>query len=92
MARLDQVYNEYAEEGADFDALAKEQGQLEDIINSQDGHNIDNVLERAADALRLPEWDQKIAVLSGGNVVVSHYVVCYLKSQTCYYLMNQLTI
>ena len=67
MARLDQVYNEYAEEGADFDALAKEQGQLEDIINSQDGHNIDNVLERAADALRLPEWDQKIAVLSGGE-------------------------
>jgi len=67
MARLDQVYNEYAEEGADFDALAKEQGLLEDIINSQDGHNIDNVLERAADALRLPEWDQKVAVLSGGE-------------------------
>ena len=67
MARLDQVYNEYAEEGADFDKLAKEQGKLEDIINAQDGHNIDNVLERAADALRLPEWDQKIAVLSGGE-------------------------
>ncbi|AAZ26210.1 MULTISPECIES: energy-dependent translational throttle protein EttA [Colwellia] len=67
MARLDQVYNEYAEENADFDALAKEQGDLEDIINAQDGHNIDNVLERAADALRLPEWDQKIAVLSGGE-------------------------
>ena len=67
MARLDQVYSDYAEEGADFDALAKEQGDLEDIINANDGHNIDNVLERAADALRLPEWDQKIAVLSGGE-------------------------
>jgi ATP-binding cassette ChvD family protein len=67
MARLDQVYNEYAEEGADFDKLAKEQGELEDIINANDGHNIENVLERAADALRLPEWDQKIAVLSGGE-------------------------
>jgi len=67
MVRLDQVYNEYADEGADFDALAKEQGELEDIINAQDGHNLDNVLERAADALRLPEWDQKIAVLSGGE-------------------------
>jgi ATP-binding cassette ChvD family protein len=67
MARLDQVYNEYAEEGADFDKLAKEQGELEDIINAQDGQNIDNVLERAADALRLPEWDQKVAVLSGGE-------------------------
>ncbi len=67
MARLDQVYAEYAEPEADFDALAKEQGQLEDIINSQDGHNIDNVLERAADALRLPDWEQKIGVLSGGE-------------------------
>jgi len=67
LARLDQVYNEYADEGADFDALAKEQGELEDIINSNDGHNIDNVLERAADALRLPDWDQKIGVLSGGE-------------------------
>jgi len=67
LKRLDEVYNEYAEEGADFDALAKEQGQLEDIINTQDGHNIDNVLERAADALRLPPWEQKISVLSGGE-------------------------
>ena len=67
LKRLDEVYNEYAEEDADFDALAKEQGQLEDIINTQDGHNIDNVLERAADALRLPPWEQKIALLSGGE-------------------------
>jgi len=67
LKRLDEVYNEYAAEGADFDALAKEQGELEDIINSQDGHNIDNVLERAADALRLPPWEQKISVLSGGE-------------------------
>jgi ATP-binding cassette ChvD family protein len=67
MTRLDQVYAEYAEPDADFDALAKEQGQLEDIINAHDGHNLDNVLERAADALRLPEWEQKIQVLSGGE-------------------------
>ena len=67
MARLDAVYAAYAEEDADFDALAKEQGQLEDIINTHDGHTLDNQLERAADALRLPEWDQKIKVLSGGE-------------------------
>ncbi|NQY89671.1 MAG: energy-dependent translational throttle protein EttA [Colwellia sp.] len=67
LARLDQVYSDYAEENADFDALAKEQGELEDIINSNDGHNIDNVLERAADALRLPPWEQKIGILSGGE-------------------------
>jgi len=65
--RLDEVYNEYAMEGADFDALAKEQGELEAVIQAHDGHNIDNVLERAADALRLPEWDAKIEHLSGGE-------------------------
>jgi len=67
MARLDAVYAAYAEPDADFDALAKEQGELEAIIASTDGHNLDNQLERAADALRLPEWDQKISVLSGGE-------------------------
>lgn len=52
---------------ADFDALAKEQGELEALIQAKDGHNLDNTLERAADALRLPEWDQKIEHLSGGE-------------------------
>ena len=66
-ARLDEVYAAYAEPDADFDALAKEQGELEAIIASGDGHNLENALERAADALRLPAWDQKIAVLSGGE-------------------------
>ena len=67
LARLDEVYSAYAEEDADFDALAKEQGELEAIISTQDGHNIDHVLEKAADALRLPAWEQKISVLSGGE-------------------------
>ncbi|WP_298444782.1 energy-dependent translational throttle protein EttA [uncultured Ferrimonas sp.] len=67
MKRLDEVYAEYAEEGADFDALAKEQGELEAIINAKDGHNLENALERAADAMRLPAWDAKIGNLSGGE-------------------------
>ncbi|MDP2561813.1 energy-dependent translational throttle protein EttA [Psychrobium sp. 1_MG-2023] len=67
LTRLDQVYAEYAEEGADFDALAKEQGELEALIQAQEGHNLDHALERAADALRLPAWDAKIGVLSGGE-------------------------
>jgi ATP-binding cassette ChvD family protein len=67
LKRLDEVYAEYAEEGADFDALAKEQGELEALIQAKDGHNLENALERAADALRLPEWDQKIEHLSGGE-------------------------
>lgn len=67
LTELDSVYAAYAEEDADFDALAKRQGQLEDIIQAHDGHNLDNQLERAADALRLPAWEQPIKVLSGGE-------------------------
>ncbi len=67
LTRLDEVYALYADPDADFDKLAKEQGELEAIIQSHDGHNLDNQLERAADALRLPPWDAKIANLSGGE-------------------------
>ncbi|MEO2268192.1 energy-dependent translational throttle protein EttA [Pseudoalteromonas pernae] len=67
LSRLDEVYAEYAMEDADFDALAKEQGELEAIIQAHDGHNLNNALERAADALRLPPWDAKIEHLSGGE-------------------------
>ncbi|MBD8512889.1 energy-dependent translational throttle protein EttA [Photobacterium sp. WH77] len=67
LTRLDAVYAAYAEPDADFDALAKEQGELEALIQAKDGHNLDNTLERAADALRLPEWDAQIKLLSGGE-------------------------
>jgi energy-dependent translational throttle protein EttA len=66
-AKLDAVYAAYAEEDADFDALAAEQARLEAIISSSDGGNLNLQLEMAADALRLPPWDAKIAVLSGGE-------------------------
>ena len=67
LKRIDEVYAAYAEENADFDALAKEQGELEAIIQSKDGHNLENALERAADALRLPPWDADVSKLSGGE-------------------------
>ncbi|MAI64705.1 energy-dependent translational throttle protein EttA [Alteromonas hispanica] len=67
LTRLDEVYAAYADPDADFDALAKEQGELEAIIQTKDGHNLDNVLERAADALRLPAWDADVSKLSGGE-------------------------
>jgi sulfate-transporting ATPase len=66
-AKLEAVYAAYAEDGADFDALAKEQERLEAIISSSDGGNLNLQLEMAADALRLPPWDAKIGVLSGGE-------------------------
>ncbi|WP_026959131.1 MULTISPECIES: energy-dependent translational throttle protein EttA [Aliagarivorans] len=65
--RLDEVYAAYAEPDADFDALAQEQGELEAILATHDAHSLESQLERAADALRLPEWDTQIKVLSGGE-------------------------
>jgi ATP-binding cassette ChvD family protein len=67
LAELDAVYAAYAEPDADFDELAKKQAKLENLIQAKDGHNLDNALERAADALRLPAWDAKVANLSGGE-------------------------
>jgi len=67
LAELDAVYAAYAEPDADFDALAKKQAEIEDIIQAKDGHNIDRVLEIAADALRLPDWDADVSNLSGGE-------------------------
>lgn len=64
---LEGVYAAYAEEDADFDALAKRQAQLEDIIQAWDAHNLDHKLDVAADALRLPPWDASIENLSGGE-------------------------
>jgi ATP-binding cassette ChvD family protein len=67
LADLDAVYAEYAEPDADFDALAKKQAKLEDIINAADGHDLDRKLDIAADALRLPAWDADVSKLSGGE-------------------------
>ncbi len=67
LAELDAVYAAYAESDADFDELAKKQANLENLIQAKDGHNLENALERAADALRLPPWDAKVGTLSGGE-------------------------
>jgi len=64
---LEQVYADYAEPDADFDALAKKQQQYEDVIQAWDAHNLEHRLEVAADALRLPPWDADVNNLSGGE-------------------------
>ncbi len=66
-AALEAVYAAYAEEGADFDALAKEQERLEAILAAGDAHTVEHQLDVAADALRLPPWDAVIGKLSGGE-------------------------
>jgi ATP-binding cassette ChvD family protein len=67
LTRIEQVYTAYSEPDADFDRLAKEQGELEAFIASVDGHNLERQLDVAADALRLPPWEAKISQLSGGE-------------------------
>lgn len=66
-AKLEEVYAAYAEPDADFDALAKKQAKLENIIQAADAHNLERKLEVAADALRLPDWDANVEHLSGGE-------------------------
>lgn len=66
-AKLEQIYAAYAEPDADFDKLAAEQQELENLLAAADGHNLENRLEQAADALRLPPWDAKVEHLSGGE-------------------------
>ncbi len=65
--RLEEIYAAYAEPDADFDALAREQEKLEKILATTDGHNLEQKMEIAADALRIPPWEAKIAHLSGGE-------------------------
>jgi sulfate-transporting ATPase len=64
--KLDAIYAAYAEPDADFDKLAAEQAKYEAIL-AMSGSDTEHQLEIAADALRLPPWDAKIANLSGGE-------------------------
>jgi ATP-binding cassette ChvD family protein len=66
-ADLDAVYAAYAEEDADFDKLSEKQQKLEAQIEALDGHNIDMILDKAAEALNLPPWEASIETLSGGE-------------------------
>src|SRR6202790_3851663 len=54
--RLDEVYTAYREPDADVDALAAEQARLEAVLFAQGGDDVEQQLEIAADALRLPPW------------------------------------
>ncbi len=67
LEKLDAVYLAYGEPDADFDALAKEQTRLENIVQAADGHNLEHKFEISAEALRLPPWKAKVSTLSGGE-------------------------
>ena len=66
-------FNEIAEKFAEpmsddeMNALLERQGDLQAEIDAANGWEIDRTLEIAADALRLPPWEAKVATLSGGE-------------------------
>ena len=57
----------FAEPDADFDALIEKQAKLQEKIDHLDAWDIDSKLQQAMDALRCPEGDTPISVLSGGE-------------------------
>ena len=69
LRRFDEISEQFAEPMDDeqMNELLAEQADLQDKIDAAGGWELDRTLEVAADALRLPEWDTEINVLSGGE-------------------------
>ena len=65
--RFNAIGMEMAEEGADFDALSEEMGDLQEKIDAVDGWELDRTIEIAMDALRCPPADSPVTNLSGGE-------------------------
>lgn len=69
LARFDEISMRFAQPLSDdeMNALLAEQGELQHEIEAGGGWDLDRKLDIAAEALRLPAWDKKIDVLSGGE-------------------------
>ncbi|MFJ2352115.1 energy-dependent translational throttle protein EttA [Glutamicibacter sp. NPDC087673] len=67
ITRFNEISEEMAQDGADFDTLLEEMGKLQEAIDAADAWDIDNQLEQAMDALRCPPGDEKVTHLSGGE-------------------------
>jgi ATP-binding cassette ChvD family protein len=57
----------FAEPDADFDALLAEQSKVQEQIDRHGAWELDAQLDRAMDALRLPDGDRDVTTLSGGE-------------------------
>ena len=66
---FDEISMRFAEPMSDdeMNTLLEQQGELQNAIEACGGWDLDRRLEIAADALRLPDWNDKIEVLSGGE-------------------------
>src|SRR5579885_2134896 len=67
--RFNQISERFAEplSEEEMNALLAEQAKLQDAIDAAGGWELQRKLDIAADALRLPPWDARIATLSGGE-------------------------
>src|SRR5215467_12065584 len=65
--RFNEVSAKFAEPDADFDALLAEQAVVQEQIDRRDAWSLDATLDRAMDALRLPDGDRDVTTLSGGE-------------------------
>ena len=67
LAQFEEISMKMGDPDADIDKLLEQQAKLQDYIDAGDGWNLDNTLEIAMDALRLPPPDANVDVLSGGE-------------------------
>ena len=69
LAKFDEISMRFAEPMSDDEmtTLLTEQGELQHEIEIGGGWDLDRKFEIAADALRLPEWDANVGLLSGGE-------------------------
>jgi ATPase subunit of ABC transporter with duplicated ATPase domains len=65
--RFNEISAAFAEPDADFDALLAEQATVQDKIDRADAWQLDQHLDHAMDALRLPDGDRDVETLSGGE-------------------------
>ena len=65
--RFNEISAKFAEPDADFDALLAEQATVQDAIDRAGAWQLDDAIDHAMDALRVPEGDRDVATLSGGE-------------------------
>jgi energy-dependent translational throttle protein EttA len=67
LTRFDEISAAFAQPDADFDALISEQAAVQEQIDRADAWSLDTTIDRAMDALRLPDGDRDVMTLSGGE-------------------------
>ena len=67
LIRFEEISAAFTEPDADFDALLAEQATVQEQIERADAWSLDATIDRAIDALRLPDGDRDVTTLSGGE-------------------------